>query len=344
MQYKLYVDRVFFLHFGIQFFLLFLTARMGGYRTGIRRLAGCAALGTMMFVGVLLVPMPGRGLSGLLVAGEGAVIFGKTLLFTVSNLVVIRMALKLRGKAALVRAGFLYIAAAFSLGGSLGGGYSITQLVTGNWGDAGSLASGRSAAASNTGSLWTVLFLAALATSAGIWLVSREGKRRKNPYFTATLREGEKQLVVTALADSGNSLFDPISGVPVCVAEKSVLEKLDLLEKPEKSRLIPYHSVGKQHGLLQAAVVEEMCLQKEGQQQKIPRVLLAASPQELSVGGRYQLLLHPALLENLQPVQPKTAGRTSDRDKAAGKIPKDYKKTKGADHDIESGDAGKDAV
>ena len=116
--------------------------------------------------------------------------------------------------------------------------------------------------------------------------------------------------------DSGNSLYDPFTGQPVCLVEKETAEKLGLLQKPEKIHIIPYHSIGKQHGLLQAEAVEEMYLEKDGQERRIKQVMLAVSPQRLSAAGRYQLILHPALLE--------------------GK--------KGENHDIESSDAGENAV
>ena len=88
------------------------------------------------------------------------------------------------------------------------------------------------------------------------------------------------------------------------------------MEKPEQFRIIPYHSVGKQRGLLQAAAVEEVRLYRAGQERVRKRVLIAVSEERLSQSGRWQMLLHPAILEE----------------------------EKGEDHDIESSDAGKDAV
>ena len=115
--------------------------------------------------------------------------------------------------------------------------------------------------------------------------------------------------------DSGNSLFEPISKRPVCVVHKSVIENLGLRRKPERFRAIPYHSVGKQHGLLNGWMIECMKIQWEGQKHTLDQVVLAESSQ-LSEKGDYQMLLHPALLEE----------------------------KKGEHHDFESCNAGKDAV
>lgn len=281
MRYEVYVDRLFVLHFGMNLLLLYLTAGLGGYRAGIRRLMGAAAAGSILFLALFLIPM-----------GRAAWLF-KTAMLTAGTAGMLQAAFRLKGRQALIRAGLLYIAAACVLGGALGAVRGIKNE-----------------------SVMEILIPAAAAVLSGTWLIRRERQRRKDPLWTAVLREGEKSVAVTALMDSGNSLYDPVSQRPVCVAQREVLEGLGLLQKPEKFRLIPYHSVGKKHGLLQAAVVKEMYLQKEGQERRLDQVLVAVSEQRLSAKGRYQLLLHPALLEE----------------------------KKGENHDIEGSDAGKDAV
>lgn len=284
MQYEIYVDQLWGLHLVMNFLLLYLTAGLGGYHTGIKRLIMVSAGGSLFFLLVLLIP----------VRGGKMVWVPKTALQLAGTLGMLRIAFHLRSRESLIRTAFLYIAAACMLGGALGALQGIMQ--------------GRN--------MMNVLIPAAAAAIAGAWLMRQERKKRETPIWTVTLREGEKSLTVTALMDSGNSLYDPLSGKAVCIAQKEVLMQLGLLESPEKIRLIPYHSIGKKHGLMQAAAVMEMYLQKEGQERKLKQVLIAVSCQPLSSKGRYQMLLHPALLEE----------------------------KKGENHDIESSDAGKDAV
>ena len=115
--------------------------------------------------------------------------------------------------------------------------------------------------------------------------------------------------------DSGNSLKDPYTGRPVCILDEETAKKLGI--SAEKAvRLIPYHSIGRAHGLLRAVTVSELYLRKDGQEKKIADVTVAVGPRRLSRSGGYQMILHPALLEE----------------------------KKGADHDIKSSDAGKSAV
>lgn len=317
MRYEVYADRLFLLHFGMNFLLLVLTARLGEYRTGWRHLAVSAMLGSVVFLAVLLTPM----------GTKGPAVAGKVLILAVGSLWMLYVAFAGKGKnrrpaakegqagavengkdavkqavVVVMEAAVLYMASACLLGGALLAAGGIGQgRPDGNAGPGGSL---------------RILAPAACAAVGGLWLSVHMKRRRKNPFWEVELLEGDRRMRLTALMDSGNSLYDPVSGKPVCIVERAVMGRLSLLEKAEGFYLIPYHSVGKEHGLLQAAVVEEMYLQKGGQRVKREKVLLAASDRALSKAGRYQMLLHPALLEE----------------------------TKGAKHDIESSNAGKDAV
>lgn len=284
VRYEIYVDRLFFLHFVMNFLLLYVTAVLSGRRMGAKRLLAAAAGGSAFFAAVMLLPLGGSVTAWLLKAGlQAAGTFG-----------MLGIAFGMHSRENFIRTAFLYIAAACVLGGALG---AIRGMRRGR-------------------SMGNILIPAAIAAAAAGWLVRKEQQRRENPVWKVWLQEGEKRVAVTALMDSGNSLYDPLSGKPVCIADQKVLEELGLLQSPEKFRLIPYHSIGKRHGLLQAAAVSKMYLQKEGQERKAEQVLIAASGQPLSSKGRYQMLLHPALLEE----------------------------KKGENHDIESSNAGKDAV
>lgn len=116
-----------------------------------------------------------------------------------------------------------------------------------------------------------------------------------------------KELQLTALRDTGNTLRDPISGCGVLVADWKVLKKccpeLNLraedLEAPQelmsrilekkpglKPRLIPYKTVGVGHGMLLALRPEEIKI--EGRTENL---LVAFSQVSVSDGGGYQALL-----------------------------------------------------
>lgn len=85
-------------------------------------------------------------------------------------------------------------------------------------------------------------------------------------YVSVELTYGANRAALTALVDSGNTLHDPISGEPVVIishkaayqltglTRQQLLNPLDTMEKSgiPGLRLIPYHSVGKENGLLLA--------------------------------------------------------------------------------------------
>ena len=119
---------------------------------------------------------------------------------------------------------------------------------------------------------------------------------------------GERQVSLTALVDTGNTLTDPATGRPVLVAEADCVEELlppgirpspadlrdpagalERLEDPWRRcfRLLPYRSVGVDRGLLLAVRVDQV---QVGEEDRGP-MLTALSPTPVSDGGGYRALL-----------------------------------------------------
>lgn len=101
----------------------------------------------------------------------------------------------------------------------------------------------------------------------------------------------KKRITTCGLIDSGNSLIEPISGKPVSVIDRKLFD--DLWEKePPLWRAVPYHSIGKKRGILQAYPVSELCLEPEGMTLKCRDVYVAVSPEPMD-----GMIIHPALLQ-----------------------------------------------
>ena len=283
MHYELYVDRVFLVQLIMNLLLLILTAAVARLRVIRGRLVWAAAAGSLFFLVILLWPLG----DGLWAAAA------KALLQTAGTLFMLQMAFGFTGPGACLRAGTVYGICACLMGGFM-------------------TLFGRERAES----WWQVLPVSALLTAFGAAWARREGRRSRRKTYTVRLREGDRCLQVEALLDSGNSLVDPLSGAPVCIVHKSVIEGLGLEDRPERFRAIPYHSIGREHGLLYAWAVEKMEIRSEGQNLECQQVLLARSEGQLSLSEGYQMILHPAILEE----------------------------EKGENHDFKSCDAGKDAV
>lgn len=110
----------------------------------------------------------------------------------------------------------------------------------------------------------------------------------------------DKQFFVEALLDTGNSLVEPISQKPVCIIEKQIWEKHDTYVSLETVRAIPFHSIGKKHGIMFGTEVEEIIIYTDEGKIFMKDVMMGMSEYELSKSDSYQMILHPALFKNIE--------------------------------------------
>ncbi len=119
---------------------------------------------------------------------------------------------------------------------------------------------------------------------------------------------------VMALLDTGNHLREPVTGKAVVVVEMMTAKKL-LGEReasnivafsngenpdcvPENPvKLIPFHSLGEQHGMMPGVVIDKMTIYKEQQEQICEKVPIGIMEEAFSGEGLYQVILHEAYME-----------------------------------------------
>ncbi len=124
---------------------------------------------------------------------------------------------------------------------------------------------------------------------------------RRRPYVCrATLVYQGFRASVAALVDSGNSLYEPVSGKPVSVIDREVFTRL-WKEEPLLYRAVPYHSIGKKRGILQGYLLPELQIETNGLVKYFREVYVAVCDEEISDCNEGQdcqvkMLLHPALL------------------------------------------------
>lgn len=104
-----------------------------------------------------------------------------------------------------------------------------------------------------------------------------------------------------ALIDSGNGLTEPISGKPVCVVEKRLYDGL-WGDEESGFRAIPYHSIGKKHGIMQGYLLPGLVLDVDGLRLEFQDVYIAVSREQISAaetgnGETVEMIIHPGLLE-----------------------------------------------
>ena len=265
MRYVVYIDRLFLLQFVQSCILLLLTRAFLHSAAALKRIVFASAAGALLFCMILLLPDAGRRM--------------KILLFACSSLVTLGMAFRIRTLQHFCKAVILYHGAAFLLAGALNALYG---------------AFGRAP-------FMDTIQASACAAAIGVTVLCVlrwEKIKREEIVITVILEEGSVQVTLKALIDSGNSLYDPISGKPVCVVEREAPEGKIPLDIPEKFRLIPYHSIGKKHGMMQAVEIEKLKVKKDGQELIVEKALLGLYENKVTAHGGYQMILHPALFEN----------------------------------------------
>ena len=153
---------------------------------------------------------------------------------------------------------------------------------------------------------WQVLFISTLVAYA---LIVAMGRIRKKKIATESVKRDIEIHIngtvveVTAIIDTGNTLFDPISGDPVIVCEYERIKNVfpegkagpDMVERLAeygiRARLVPYSSVGSQNGVMTAFRPDMVKI--GGREAKKCVIGICETP--LSAGGEYGALLNPQI-------------------------------------------------
>ncbi len=115
----------------------------------------------------------------------------------------------------------------------------------------------------------------------------------------ATLVCGSSKMTVNALIDSGNSLVEPISGKPVSVIDPKVFRGLWRDGAAGGYRAIPYHSIGKGHGIMQGYLLPELQLEVDGIIKSFRDIYIAVSREQITNDAEtdsIKMIVNPGLL------------------------------------------------
>lgn len=261
MQKVIYIDSIFMMNLIMDFFLLSLTAgTLKKTATFLRILTG-SFLGSLGYcLALCFVNIP---------------YYMMVLLFMIPTaMIMVKVGCKTGGvKEVLYGTGYLFTYA-FLLGGTL-------------------LFLRNRFPAFSSDSLMLTAFLGYLG-----FLVCRRGLKKyteakQNHFCRVVIPGDDSHLLVCGLIDTGNGLREPISGKPVAILEKEIWKKMKRWERPEKYRVIPFHSIGKTRGTLEGYEVDHIRIEYENGSKELNGVLIAVFDGRLSLKGRYQMLLPP---------------------------------------------------
>lgn len=260
MYYELYIDVLFLVNFMMDYLVLLIT----------RRILKCTAT----HVNICLGALAGSFATCLIVCLPIPYAVVKFVLFhVVINVFMVKVGLKIKGIRPLIRALTLLYISAFLLGGIA---TCLKQYM-------------------RTGSLFFAMMVVSYYLVQGVWTVIGYVQKIKSYECKVTMYVKEREHTVNAVIDTGNRLRDPVTDRPVSILEKGDANILFGKELPGGIRYIPYHTIGKQEGVMPIFQIEKMRVDQE-RQYWIERPVIGISEEEISGDGDYTMILNPEIL------------------------------------------------
>lgn len=144
-----------------------------------------------------------------------------------------------------------------------------------------------------------VLGLASIFLLAIHWLLPkwRRWQSGNGVYYRVRLCYKDEKVTGNALWDTGNRLQEPFTGEPVMLGEQRFLSRLWNKGEEPVLRLIPFHSIGRETGLLHVFQADYIEVEKEDQWYRVDNPWVAICDRYLSADGEYEMILHPGMLQ-----------------------------------------------
>lgn len=267
MHYELYVDSLFLINFTMNLYLLMLTDH--GFHSTAKpwRLLLGAACGALSYLLLLLLGLP---------------VPLKLFLGAVAALGMLPITFAVRGFRSFLRLAESMLLYAFCMGGGL---LLLLRCFR--------FAEGVLTSVSGIMASGGCVFL--------FWRYFHKPPGQSEAICEATLKRDGTEIRVRALLDSGNGLFEPISGKPVSVVEEKVFQNL-WGTTAQGYRAIPYHSIGRKHGILKGYLLPELRLETDGVCKVVRDVYVAVSPEEISAqdspdAEAVKMIINPRILK-----------------------------------------------
>lgn len=264
MYYEIYADSLLVLHFFLNFYLLALVNQLLYKVASRKRLVVGALFGTLCSLFPLFLPIHIR--------------VGWMVGFLLSIWVMCKYTFRIAERKQLLQVMEKMVLITLVLGGIL---RLVLKYGAGWW-------------KGFSGMLVVLLFAPCIYWISCRLLIKKRGQQCD---CKVILHNDRGNVEIKALLDTGNTLVEPISGSPVSIAEPETLEKMLGGEWPEGFRMVPFCSVGKQHGLMKAYLVKSLWVEVDGSYKECQNVYVGENKEFFKEGGRYQMILNPGVLE-----------------------------------------------
>ena len=261
MQYELYIDVFFLLNFMMDYLVLYTVNKVLKYHATYGYIFAGAFTGSMLVCLFICLPFSN---------------FLKTIcLYIITLLTMVKMTFRLQKTREIIKAVIMVLFVSFLYGGIM---TWLSQMFHG---------------CVKMGSLFFAIL------TATYFIVDHGMKfwehlwKVENKICRVTIVYRTNKIQLSAMIDSGNELYDHITGKPVHIIGKNAIKKLTSKEKICKIRYITYHTVENKTGIMPIIEVEKMCIHN-GLDKIIDKPLLAVSERQEFGEGAYDMILHPA--------------------------------------------------
>ncbi len=265
LQGTLYIDSIFLLNLVMDLYLLTLTCRILGKTATYSRIFAGSVIGAAGYCTILCLP----GLTYMLKVLLGMLPLGAFM---------IKISCRTKGIKELLRGEGYLFSVSFLIGGFIIFLKAKVPFLNGQ-GDTVSVTAG-------------IGFIGFVICRK----VIERYQRKKREHFCRVLLPGDEGMVeVMALIDTGNGLTEPISKKPVAILEENEWKKLKIWMKPEKYKIIPYHSIGRERGMLEGYEIDALEIKSDAGDKRFDKVIIAIFKGKISQKGSYQMILPPEL-------------------------------------------------
>lgn len=264
MQYELYIDVLFLENFMMDFLVLLTVKRMLACTATYASLllgASAGALGICLSI-ILPLPVPVKLLA----------------LYIPVNICMVKIGLKIQDLRTFLKALVLVYLVSFLLGGVMNW---LRQYLGGYF---------------KIGSLFFVLTICSyFFVNKGMYFLEHFWKIR-DYRCRVTLCLSGRSCEVSAMIDSGNTLYDALTGKPVHIVSRDVLERLTGFQNIQHVRYIPYTTIHAGNGVLPVITIDSMQIHRngnDGSKKMIKSPLIGISEQHHFDDGNFEMILHP---------------------------------------------------
>ena len=258
MQYELYIDIFFLENLIMDFFVLTMIKKTMNRSVSYKTLGVGAFFGAFLSCLVICLPLP--------------VALKLLFLHLIVNTGMLLIGLEIRSFRESLQALFFLYAYSFLFGGVIGWIKSNLHMYY------------------RIGSMFLVIAVLSYFIVRKILDMMEMYVKIPEKYCDVTLTLGERSCQVRALIDSGNQLFDNISGKPVHIISVKAIKKLT--DEISMIRYIPYCTIHEEEGILPVMKIDKMCIHQKKEKEIIcPMIGIAAHEQ--FAGGAFEMILHP---------------------------------------------------